>query len=84
MTEHEERHTDNFMRDFGDLLRRYIEMRKKVIEENYGLDSSYKIICDETNNTPEDAENGVVNVDIIITPHKTIDEIYLSLVKKDD
>jgi hypothetical protein len=48
-----------------------IQMRKKVIEEIYGLDSSYKIICDETNNTPEDAENGMVNVDIIITPHKT-------------
>lgn len=56
-----------------------IEMRKKVIEKNYGLDSSYKIICDETNNTLEDAENGVVNVDIIITHHKTIDKLPLNL-----
>jgi hypothetical protein len=62
-----------------------IQMRKKVIEENYGLDSSYKVICDETNNTLEDAENGVVNVDIIITHHKTIDKITFELiVKKDD
>ena len=56
-----------------------IEMRKKVIEKNYGLDSSYKIICDETNNTLEDAENGVVNVDIIITHPKTIDKLPLNL-----
>jgi len=56
-----------------------IEMRKKVIEENYRLDTSYKIICDETNNTLEDAENGVVNVDIIITHHKTIDKLPLNL-----
>jgi hypothetical protein len=56
-----------------------IEMRKKVIEKNYGLDSSYKIICDETNNTLKDAENGVVNVDIIITHHKTIDKLPLNL-----
>ena len=56
-----------------------IEMRKKVIEKNYGLDSSYKITCDETNNTLKDAENGVVNVDIIITHHKTIDKLPLNL-----
>jgi len=56
-----------------------IEMRKKVIEKNYGLDSSYKVICDETNNTLEDAENGVVNVDIIITHPKTIDKLPLNL-----
>ena len=56
-----------------------IEMRKQVIEKNYGLDSSYKITCDETNNTLEDAENGVVNVDIIITHHKTIDKLPLNL-----
>jgi len=42
-----------------------IEIKKQVIEKNYGLDGSYKVICDETNNTPEDAENGVVNVDIV-------------------
>jgi hypothetical protein len=30
MTEHEERHTDNFMRDFGDLLRRYKAVYKST------------------------------------------------------
>ena len=38
---------------------------------------SYKVICDKTNNTPEDVENGVVNADIIITYHKPIDELPL-------
>jgi len=42
-----------------------IETKKQVIEKNYGLDGSYKVICDETNNTPEDVENGVVNVNIV-------------------
>jgi hypothetical protein len=40
------------------------------------------IICDETNNTLEDAENGVVNVTII--PYKTIDKITFELVEKKD
>jgi hypothetical protein len=44
-----------------------IETRKQVIEKNYEFHSSYKVICDETNNTPEDIENGVVNVTIILT-----------------
>jgi hypothetical protein len=59
-----------------------IQMRKKVIEENYRLNSSYKVICDETNNTLEDAENGVVNVTII--PYKTIDKITFELIVKKD
>ena len=44
------------------IIEQAIETRKQVIEKNYGLDNSYKVICDETNNTPEDAENGIVNV----------------------
>lgn len=39
----------------------------------------HKVVCDETNNTPEDAENGVVNVDIygeIISP---IEEIIVDI-----
>jgi hypothetical protein len=42
-----------------------MKLRQKVVEENYGLPESYKVICDETNNTPEDIENGVVNVTIL-------------------
>ena len=77
MTEEQKEIFDKIRKEFGTS-----EMRKQVIEKNYGLDSSYKVICDETNNTPEDAENGMVNVDII--PYKTIDQISLSLVKTDD
>ena len=77
MTDEQKEIFDKIRKEFGTS-----EMRKQVIEKNYGLDSSYKVICDETNNTPEDAENGMVNVDII--PYKTIDQISLSLVKTDD
>ena len=95
MTEEQKEIFDKIRKEFGtpiqDILfdkekikEQSIEMRKQVIEKNYGLDSSYKVICDETNNTPEDAENGMVNVDIIITQYKTIDQISLSLVKTDD
>ena len=45
-----------------------IKMRQKVVDENYGLPYTYKVVCDETNNTPEDVENGVVNADIYFSP----------------
>jgi hypothetical protein len=41
-----------------------IKKMQKVVEKNYGLPERYKVICDETNNTSEDIENGVVKVDI--------------------
>jgi hypothetical protein len=44
-----------------------------------------KVVCDETNNTKEDIENGVVNVDIygkIIIPTKEIN-IDITLNKND-
>jgi hypothetical protein len=41
------------------------------------------VICDETNNTPEDIENGVVNVTIM--PYKSVERITCEIVvKKDD
>ena len=61
------------------IIEQAIEMRKQVIEKNYGLDSSYKVICDDTNNTLEDAENGVVNVTII--PYTLT---FTCILKKDD
>ena len=90
MTEEQQEILNKIRKEFGtpiqDILfdkekikEQTIQMRKKVIEENYRLDTSYKVICDETNNTLEDAENGVVNVDIIITHHKTIDKLPLNL-----
>lgn len=36
----------------------------------------HKVVCDETNNTPEDIDNGIVNADIygeVITPRDKID-----------
>jgi hypothetical protein len=43
--------------------------------------SSYTVICDERNNSPEDIENGVVNVTII----PTIDRITVEfLLNKED
>lgn len=42
--------------------------------------SSYTVICDESNNSPEDIENGVVNVTII----PTIDRITVEFLVKED
>ena len=52
---------------------------QKEILNKIRKECGYKITCDETNNTLEDAENGVVNVDIIITHPKTIDKLPLNL-----
>jgi phage tail sheath protein FI len=42
-----------------------------------------RVICDETNNTQEDIENGVVNITII--PYKTLEHIAFEfVVTKDD
>lgn len=41
-----------------------------------------RVICDETNNTPEDIENGVVNVTIM--PYKSIERITFEIVLKKD
>jgi hypothetical protein len=47
------------------------------------LSDNYKIICDETNNTPEDIENGVINLTII--PFISVDRITVDFVlKKND
>jgi len=40
-----------------------------------------KVVCDETNNTPEDIANGVVNVDIYGTVIDKFDKIDVELVK---
>jgi hypothetical protein len=43
------------------------EEQKKQLEKirQFFLSDNCKIICDETNNTPEDIENGVINLTII-------------------
>lgn len=51
----------------------------KEIRQSF-LSDNYKIICDETNNTSQDIENGVVNVTII--PYRSLDHIKFEI-KKD-
>lgn len=48
------------------------ETKKFLIEEAKGILrakglklSDYKVVCDDSNNSPEDIENGVINVTII-------------------
>jgi hypothetical protein len=60
---------------------------QKIILENiravFQDTPAQMVICDETNNTPEDIENGVVNITII--PFKSVEHIKIEyLVKKDD
>ena len=45
----------------------------------------HNVVCDETNNTPEDIDNGIVNVDIygeVIDPKDKI-EIDIEKIKND-
>jgi hypothetical protein len=41
-----------------------------------------RVICDETNNTQEDIENGVVNITIM--PYKSVEHITFEVVVKKD
>ena len=63
-----------------------IEEQKIVIENIRAVlqdTPAQMVICDETNNTPEDIENGVVN--ITIRPYKSVEHIKIEcIVKKDD
>lgn len=56
------------------------QKKMKIIQQtNYGLSEKYKVICDETNNSQEDIENGVVNVSIIMPPVvQSFDRIFIS------
>lgn len=54
----------------------------KEIRQSF-LSGNYKIICDETNNTPQDIENGVINLTII--PYPSVDHIKVDFaIKKND
>jgi hypothetical protein len=54
----------------------------EIIRAEYQDTPADMVICDETNNTQKDIENGVVNVTII--PYKTIDKITFELIVKKD
>lgn len=42
-----------------------------------GQFDDFKVVCDETNNTPKDIEEGRMNVDVYIYEHKTLDNIII-------
>ncbi len=49
-------------------VERAVDLAKHTISaeiSRYDHVNHFQIICDETNNTPEDVENGVVNVTIV-------------------
>ena len=61
------------------------EEQKNQLEEirQSFLSGNYKIICDETNNTPEVIENGVINITII--PFISVERITVDFeLKKND
>ena len=76
MTEPTDEQLDELWDEIGGYYNLYPEVRNTIREalnrwgndENYGLPYTYKVVCDETNNTPEDVENGVVNADIYFSP----------------
>jgi hypothetical protein len=60
------------------------EDQKKQLDEIRESISSgnYKIIYDETNNTPEDIENGVVNITVMY--YKSLDRITIDWCVKEN
>jgi hypothetical protein len=57
-------------------VERAVDLAKHILSEEisrYGHVNHCQVICDDTNNTPEDRENGIVNVTII--PSITFDLI---------
>ena len=56
----------NGLRELYDAAHKAREEQREQLKEirQSFLSGNYKIICDETNNTPQDIENGVINVTI--------------------
>ena len=46
-----------------------------VFDEEVDTKVEYKVVCDETNNTPQDIENGIINADVCIIKHKPLIQI---------
>lgn len=42
--------------------------------------TQYQVVVDETNNTSDDIDNGILNLDIYLTPTRTIENIVLQMV----
>jgi hypothetical protein len=45
-------------------------------------EEAFFVTCDQTNNTPQDIENGVVNIDIGIAPQKPAEFIMIRIQQK--
>lgn len=58
-------HISNQMNSYLDTLR-----------DRSGI-NDYKVICDDTNNTPTDIDDRIMNVDVFIQPHLAADFIQL-------
>lgn len=50
-----------------------------TVKAGGGLDN-YKVVVDDTNNTSQDKDNGVLNVDVYIQPARTIEFINLQVI----
>jgi hypothetical protein len=51
-----------------EVMRLTEKLRGVNLNKHPDLGVGYRVICDETNNTPQDIENGVVNATIILPP----------------
>ena len=44
------------------------KLREDILNKHPNVGVGYRVICDDTNNTPRDIENGVVNATVILPP----------------
>lgn len=49
------------------------------VQAKYGI-RAFEVVCDSTNNTERDIETGVLNIDVYILPHHSIQRIFLNFI----
>ena len=75
---------EDYLFEFNDdftrlLIRTGMESYMDNIKSRKGV-YDYKVVCDETNNTPADIDNNIMNVWLFVQPTKTAEFITLSVV----
>lgn len=75
---------EDYLFEFNDdftrlLIRTGMESYMDNIKSRKGV-YDYKVVCDETNNTPADIDNNILNVWLFVQPTKTAEFITLSVV----
>ena len=75
---------EDYLFEFNDdftrlLIRTGMESYMDNIKSRKGV-YDYKVVCDETNNTPVDIDNNIMNVWLFVQPTKTAEFITLSVV----